>query len=57
MKKSKFDFAVKLLEKNYETALSLKWVHKPMAYALYQTWKEFDINESDRSKKNESKTV
>lgn len=32
--------AVKLLEENYERGLNIEYVHDPLAWALYQTWKE-----------------
>lgn len=31
--------AIKLLEGYYKIAKRLEWVHNPVAYALYQTWK------------------
>lgn len=34
--------AIKLLEVHYEVAKKLEWVHNPVAYALYQTWKMVD---------------
>lgn len=34
--------AIKLLETEYEKAKKLEWVHNPLAYALYQVWKEAD---------------
>lgn len=37
-----FEQAVQLLEKEYERAKRLKFVIKPVAYALYQTWKIAD---------------
>lgn len=33
---------VKLLEKNYELGLNSEFVRDPLAWALYQTWKEID---------------
>ena len=36
------DKAIELLRANYKTALNLKWVRKPLAWALYQTWHEAD---------------
>ena len=33
---------IKLIEVNYEVAKKLEWVHNPVAYALYQTWKMAD---------------
>lgn len=34
--------AAKLLEKNYERGLNGDYVRNPLAWALYQTWKEID---------------
>ena len=34
--------AIKILEKEYEKARHLEWVHNPVAYALYQTWRKVD---------------
>lgn len=36
------DKTIELLRVNYKTALNLKWVRKPLAWALYQTWHEAD---------------
>ena len=33
------DDAIKLLKAHYEAAKNLEWVHNPVGYALYQTWK------------------
>lgn len=32
-----------LLRQEYEKAKQKPWVQYPMAYALYQTWKQVDI--------------
>lgn len=32
--------AVELLKERYEQAQKMEHVHKPLAWALYQTWKE-----------------
>lgn len=48
MRISKIDKAIKLLRAEYEKAQDLEFVHKPMAYALYQVWKYFDETEKDR---------
>lgn len=37
--------AIKLLTKQYEWAKKQGWVHKPLAYALYQVWKTVDREE------------
>lgn len=36
------DKAVELLKKEYERAKRLKYVRKPLAWALYQVWKLAD---------------
>ena len=43
----KLETAERLLRKNYERALSLKWVHLPIAWALYQTWKQVEPKEDE----------
>ena len=37
-----FDKVIEDLKKNYEIAKRLSFVNDPVAYALYQTWKEYD---------------
>lgn len=44
----KIEPVIKLLKKNYERALSIQWVHKPLSWALYQTWKAIDGMEKER---------
>ena len=34
--------ALKAIKRNYERALTLRWVRDPVAWALYETWKEAD---------------
>ena len=34
---------IELLRQEYEKAKQKPWVQYPMAYALYQTWKQVDI--------------
>lgn len=34
--------AIELLKQEYERAKALKYVKKPLAYALYQVWKIAD---------------
>ena len=34
--------AIEILRAEYERAVKLEWVHNPVAYALYQTWKKAD---------------
>jgi hypothetical protein len=40
--------AVKLLESKYEQAKNMEYVHKPLAWALYQTWKEVDSAKDEK---------
>ena len=45
--------AVKLLEAEYERAKKLEYVQKPLAWALYQVWKEADsMREEERREYN-----
>ena len=37
-----FDKVIEDLKKNYEEAKRCPFVNDPVAYALYQTWKEYD---------------
>lgn len=37
-----------MLTNEYEKALAKDYVRKPMAFALYKTWKYFDKNEKVR---------
>lgn len=39
---------VNILTKNYERAKKLTFVHKPLSWALYQTWKAVDMAEDDK---------
>ena len=41
----KLEHAIKRFEKEYKKALENKWVIRPVAYALYQTWKYYDEKE------------
>ncbi len=34
--------AIELLKAEYEEAKKQEWVQKPLAYALYHTWKKVD---------------
>lgn len=43
--------AVKRLESEYERAKKLKWIYNPLAYALYQVWREVDAKKSGRPRK------
>ena len=44
---------INYLEKQYDTALSLGFINKPISYALYQTWKHFDEIEENRNDRTE----
>lgn len=44
--------AIRELIKTYEKAQTLEWVDDPVAWALYQVWKDAD---SDRQKKAEKR--
>lgn len=46
--KQKYQKAIKMLAEEYRKAQMLAFVHKPMAYALYQVWKYFDEHEKPR---------
>ena len=41
--------AIRLLEKEYERAKKLQYVHNPLAYALYQVWKVADREITERN--------
>ncbi len=41
--------AIKRLEQNYEKTKAADWVRKPIARALYLTWKWADTYEKERS--------
>lgn len=36
------DRAIELLKVKYQLALDLRYIGKPLAWALYQVWKEAD---------------
>lgn len=40
--------AVKLLEEKYEQARKMEHVQKPLAWALFQTWKEVDSKKDEK---------
>lgn len=37
-----------LIKKEYEKAVNLAYIRKPMAYAIYRVWKEVDRRELPR---------
>ena len=40
--------AAKLLEEKYEQAQKMEYVQKPLAWALFQTWKEVDSMKDEK---------
>ena len=44
----RFDTAIKYLRRKYEEGKSLQWVERPLAWALYQTWRY--VEKSDQRK-------
>lgn len=38
----RLETAIKLLTEEYEKAKKLEHIHNPIAYALYQVWREAD---------------
>lgn len=51
MKYKKLGKAIADLIAAYEDAIHNDFVHKPVSYALYQTWKKWDENEKPRKTK------
>ena len=47
--------AMSLVKRLYDKAITLEYVQKPISWALYQAWKEFDKREkcNDWGKENE----
>ena len=45
----KATFVSKRFKTEYEAALQKEWVRKPVAYALYQTWKYYNTYEHERN--------
>lgn len=43
--KMKIENAIKYLYKQYEKAKTMEYVKKPLAWALYQTWRYVDGQE------------
>lgn len=39
--------AIELLKAEYERAKKLEYVHKPLAWALFQVWKKVDAKEKE----------
>lgn len=50
--------AISLVKRLYEKAVTLEYVQKPISWALYQTWKEFDkremVREREESRREEN---
>ena len=42
--------AIELLKNEYEEAKKLSFVQKPLAYALYHTWKKVDEKSNNNGK-------
>ena len=42
MRVNEFDYAVEILKRNYDRALSIGYVKMQIAWALYKTWQFFD---------------
>lgn len=40
-----FNYVTDIFRKNYESALTLSYVNKPLSFALYQTWVYIDKKE------------
>lgn len=39
---------IEMLREEYKKALQQKWILKPVAWSLYQTWKKVDKEEKPR---------
>lgn len=48
--------AVELLEKNYQRGLNSDFVHNPVAWALYQTWKQMDGGADNGERKSDTQS-
>lgn len=46
----KLENAINKLKEEYDKALEMKFIIKPLAYALYQTWKYYNRNEAPRER-------
>ena len=42
--------AIELLELEYERAKEMRYVQKPLAWALFQVWRKADNTEKERKK-------
>ena len=52
-----FEEAEKTLREEYEKAKKIEWVHSPVAYALYKTWRKADEDDRKDIGKNHGHTV
>lgn len=48
--------AIKKLRNDYERALSMPYVRKPLAYALYRVWREAELSTKERDTSKVGKT-
>lgn len=48
-KRVSIERAVNTVLRKYNKAKDLEYVQKPISYALYETWKHFDVIEEKRS--------
>jgi hypothetical protein len=55
MKYKKIGKAIGDLIEAYEIAIHTKEVHKPISFALYQTWRKWNEKEESRLKQVDSK--
>ena len=46
--KKKIDKVREKIELEYTKAIFQNWIDKPLAYAIYQVWKEIDAKEKGR---------
>lgn len=49
----KLERAIAMLKEEYESSQNDETIHKPMANALYKTWKVFDTYEMTREEEGE----
>ena len=42
------DAVINAFNRYYEEALTKRWIKKKLSWALYQTWKWCDANETER---------
>lgn len=40
--------AKNMIEEEYERAKNLEWIERPLAYALYHTWRRAEIEEREK---------